>query len=61
MLVDARGVTINLAHEMRQNTETWFTRTREYFNTIFKKFSIAKHMSFNPKTMQLYFEMFSLI
>ncbi len=42
MLVDARGVTINLAHEMRQNTETWFTRTREYFNTIFKKFSIAK-------------------
>ncbi len=31
MLVDARGVTINLAHEMRLNTETWFTRMREYF------------------------------
>ncbi len=28
MLVDVRGVTINLAHEMRQNTDTWFTRTR---------------------------------
>ncbi len=39
MLVDARGMT-NLAHEMRQNTETWFTRMREYLNTIFKKFSI---------------------
>lgn len=58
MLVDARGVTINLAHEMRQNTETQFTRMREYVNTIFKKFSIAKHLSFNHKTMQLYFEMF---
>ncbi len=56
MLVYARGVTINLAHEMRLNTETWFTRMREYFNTIFKKFSIAKHLSFNHK-MQLYFEM----
>ncbi len=38
MLVDARGVIINLAHEMRLNTETWFTRMREYFN------SIAKHV-----------------
>ncbi len=28
-------VTIQLAHEMRQNTDTWFTRTRQYFNTIF--------------------------
>ncbi len=35
MLVDARGVTINLAHEMRLNTETWFTRMREYFKEIF--------------------------
>ncbi len=35
MLVDARGVTINLAHEMRLNTETWFTRMREYFNILF--------------------------
>ncbi len=58
MLVDATGMTINLAHEMRQNTETWFTRISEYFNTIFKKCSIAKHLSFNHKTMQLYFEMF---
>ncbi len=57
MLVDARGV-INLAHEMRQNTETCFTRKREYFNTLFKKLSITKHLSFNHKTMQLYFEMF---
>ncbi len=57
MLVDARGVTINLAHEMRQNTETWFTRMREYFNTI-KKFSIAKHWSFNQKTMQSYLKCF---
>ncbi len=57
MLVDARGVTINLAHEMRLNTETWFTRIREYFNNIFKKFSIAKHLSFIHK-MQLYFEIF---
>ncbi len=56
MLVDARGVIINLAHEMRQNTETWFTRITEYLNTIFKKFTIAKHVSFNHKTMQLYFE-----
>ncbi len=56
MLVDARGVIFNLAHEMRQNTETWFTRITEYLNTIFKKCTIAKHVSFNHKTTQLYFE-----
>ncbi len=37
-LINTRGMTIHLAHEMRQNTDTWFTRTRQYFNTIFKKF-----------------------
>ncbi len=37
MLVDARGVTINLAHEMRENAETWFTRMRDNFNTILSK------------------------
>ncbi len=40
MLVYARGVTINLAHEMRLNTETWFTRMREYFNTILRNFRL---------------------
>ncbi len=48
-LIDSRGVTINLAHEMRKNTDTWFTRTRQYFNTVFKKFSITKNVSFNHK------------
>ncbi len=43
MLVDARGVTINLSHEIE------ITRMREYFNTIFKKFSIAKHLSFKSQ------------
>ncbi len=49
LLIDTRGVTIHLAHEMRQNTDTWFTRTRQYFNTIFKKFSVTKYLSFNYK------------
>ncbi len=55
MLVDVRGVTINLAHEMRQNTDTWFTRTREYFNTIFKKCSIVKHLSFKSQNNAVVF------
>ncbi len=24
-LIDTRGVTMHLAHEIRQNTDTWFT------------------------------------
>ncbi len=48
-LINTRGVTIHLAHKMRQNTDTWFTRTRQYFNTIFKKFSMTKYLSFNYK------------
>ncbi len=47
-IIDTRGVTIQLDHEMRQNTDTWFTRTRQYFNTIFKKFSMT-YLSFNHK------------
>ncbi len=57
MLVDAWIMTINLAHEMRQNTETWFTKFTEYFNIILL-FLTAKHVPFNHKTIQLYFEMF---
>ncbi len=34
-LINTRGVTIHLAHEMRQNTDTWFTRTRQMSNLIF--------------------------
>ncbi len=30
----------------------WFTRTRQYFNTIFKKFSMTKYLSFNYKVKQ---------
>ncbi len=47
--MDTRGVTIHLAREMRQNIDTKFTRTRQYFNTIFKKFSMTKYLSFNHK------------
>ncbi len=45
LLINTRGVTKHL----RQNTDTWFTRMRQYFNTIFKKFSTTKYLSFNYK------------
>ncbi len=53
--MDTRGVTIHLAeskYEMRQNPDTWFTRTRQYLNTIFKTFSMTKYLSFNHKKIK---------
>ncbi len=44
-LIDTRGVTMHLAHEMRQNTDAWFT----IFNTISNKFSMTEYLSFNHK------------
>ncbi len=48
-ITDTRGVTIHLDHEMRQNTDAWFIRKRQFFNAIFKKFSMTKYLSFNYK------------
>ncbi len=48
-LIDTRGVTIHLVHKMRQNTDTWFSRKRQYFNTIFKTFSMTKYVFYLQK------------
>ncbi len=56
ILPHTRGVTIHLAHEMRQNTDTWFTRKRQYFNNIFRNFQWQNicFLITKSKTMQLY-------